>query len=104
MIDEDYTEDKKHFEYLSKEIYENFNWINVHKAMIALGWFWSFGRDSFGEEIMSVPSLETIKRTAYLLLKQAYEEKKEKISTGGFSAGWVKGKLYLEFILEYWST
>lgn len=99
MIDEGYVEGKKSFEYLSKEIHEQFNWESLHKAMTAVNWCWSLGTDSFGKDNMGVPSLETIKNHAYALLKLAYDEEKS-ISTGGFSAGWDSGELYLVFTFE----
>jgi hypothetical protein len=99
MIDEGYIDGKKSFDYLSKEINKSFNWEKVHKAMIAVNWNWCLGKDSFGQDNMGVPSLVTIKNHAYALLKDAYE-KGNTISTGGFSAGWDCGELYLVFTLE----
>jgi hypothetical protein len=98
MINEGYAEGKKSFEYLSKEIHEQFNWERLHKAMTSVNWCWALGTDSFGKCNMGVPSIETIKNQAYALLKQAYDEEKQ-ISTGGFSAGWDSGELFLVFTL-----
>lgn len=100
MIDEGYAEGKKSFEYLSKEIHEQFNWERLHKAMTAVNWCWSLGTDSFGKDNMGVPSIETIKNHAYALLKEAYGLEKGQISTGGFTAGWDSGELYLVFTFE----
>ena len=104
MIDEGYAEGKKSFEYLSKEIHEQFNWERLHKAMMAVNWCWSLGTDKFGKDNMGVPSIETIKNHAYALLKEAYDLEKGGISTGGFSAGWDSGELYLVFTFEEAST
>lgn len=103
LINEGLQDGKKSFEFLAKEIGKNFGWDRVHKAMIALNWCWSLGRDSFGNDNMGIPNIETIKNHAYRLLKQAYEEDKT-ISTGGFTAGWDSGELYLTFTLEEWSS
>jgi len=99
LIDEGYVEGKKSFEYLSKEIHDNFKWENVHKAMVAINWCWLLGKDKFGKGNYGVPSIETIKNHAYSLLKEAYESGNQ-ISTGGFSAGWDGGELFLSFTLE----
>lgn len=103
LIDDGYKEGKKSFEHLTKEINEYFNWANVHKAMVATEWCWSLGKDEFGNDNKGVPDITTIKNHAYRLLKIAYEEEKQ-ISTGGFSAGWDGGELYLVFTLEEWSA
>lgn len=99
LIDQGYTEGKKSFEYLAAAIHEGFNFTNVHKAMTAVGWVWSFGKDENGIENLGVPSLETIKNHAWVILKKAYDEERH-FSTGGFSAGWESGELYLVFTLE----
>ena len=99
LIDEGYVEGKKSFEFLSKEIHDNFNWENVYKAMRALEWEWSFGKDKEGNDMMGIPSMQTIKNTAFELLKEAYD-KENQFGTGGFTAGWDSGELYLVFTLE----
>lgn len=99
LIDEGYVDGKKSFAHISKLIHEEFNWENVHKAMKALDWCWKMGVDEFGKDRMGIPSLDTIKNSAYSLLKQAYDTGNH-ISTGGFSAGWEDGQLYLIFTLE----
>lgn len=103
LIDEGYKDGKKSFEFLTKQIHENFRWDNVHKAMMAVNWCWSLGRDSFGKDNYGVPNIETIKNHAFALLKTAYDDEKQ-ISSGGFSAGWDSGELYLTFTLEEWSA
>ena len=100
MIDEGYAEGKKSFEYLSKEIHEQFNWERLHKAMTAVNWCWSLGTDKLGKDNIGVPSIETIKNHAYALLKEVYDLGKGSISTGGFSAGWDSSELYLVFTFE----
>ncbi len=90
---------KPSFELFAKEIEKTFNWSNVHKTMILLEWYWSFGIDKNGVENKGMPSLETIKNHAYILLKKAYSDEIT-ISTGGFTAGWDNGELFLSFTLE----
>ncbi len=102
MIDEGYAEGKKSFKYYSDELNENFNWNKVHKAMIAVEWHWYFGKDKFNADNMGIPSLETIKNHAYALLKEAYDDMLTH-STGGFTAGWERGELFLSFTLEDFS-
>jgi hypothetical protein len=68
--------------------------------MMAVGWCWSLGTDKFGKDNMGMPSLETIKNHAYAMLKEAYDLGKGQISTGGFTAGWDSGELFLVFTLE----
>lgn len=92
--------DKPSFDYLVKEIYQYFDFNTVHKAMLAIGWEWYFGKDELGNYCMGVPSIETIKNRAYTLLKKAYDKEIGRISAGGFSAGWDSGELYLTFTLE----
>jgi hypothetical protein len=104
LIDAGLQEGKKSFKLLAQEINESFNWENVHKAMMAVGWCWSLGTDKFGKDNMGVPSLETIKNHAYAMLKEAYDLGKGQISTGGFTAGWDSEELFLVFTLEETST
>ncbi|MGA9651945.1 hypothetical protein [Pedobacter sp.] len=98
-IDNGYAPGKKSFEYLAKSIGESFDFKLVHKAMLAVEWKWSFGTDKYGIENYGIPTLDTIKQHAARLLKEAYD-KDCSISTGGFSAGWDSGELYLLFQLE----
>lgn len=92
--------EKPDFEYLVKEINQYFNFEKVHKAMIATEWHWNFGQDSYGQDRDGIPTLSTIKNYAYHLLKQAYDEDLSRVCSGGFSAGWDNGELYLTFTLE----
>ena len=103
LIDEVYKDGKKSFEFYIKEMEEHFNFEKVHKAMTAINWCWSFGKDDLGQERKGVPDLCTIKNRAYSLLKEAYDENKQ-ISTAGFTAGWDSDELYLVFNLEEWSV
>lgn len=103
LIDQGYIDGKKSFEYLTKDINENFNWQNVHKAMIATDWNWALGTDEFGKYNMGIPNVSTIKNHAYILLKKAYDEENNRAS-GGFTAGYEDGNLYLEFTIEEWSS
>lgn len=102
LIDKGYIEGKKSFEYLCKEIHDNFNWNKVHRAMVATRWEWYLGKCEMGNNY-GIPNIATIKNTAYRLLKMAYEEEKT-ISGGGFCAGWENGELYLAFTLEEYSA
>jgi hypothetical protein len=88
----------KTFEAHSKEIFENFDWERVHKAMIATNWVWSFGKDNYG-----IPDVNTIKKHAYTYLKEAFE-KQSQVSTGGFTAKYEDGNLSLAFTLEEWES
>lgn len=99
-IDEGFLEGKKSFKYLSKQVYENFDWNKVHKAMIAVEWYWDLGKDKYGKPKKGIPSIETIQNAAYDLLKRAYEGECQ-VSSGGFTAVWENGELYLSFTLEY---
>lgn len=103
LIDEGYAEGKKSFEYYVKEFGENFKWENVHKVMTALNWCWYFGKDAFGQDNYGVPKLETIKNHAYARLKEAYETGNQS-STGGFTAGWEGGEMFLVFTVEEWTA
>ena len=99
LIDAGLKEGKISFELLAKEIHDSFNWENVHKAMMALNWCWSLGKDEDGTRFMGVPDIDTIKRKAYQKLKEVYETGNQ-ISSGGFSAGWDGEELFLVFTLE----
>jgi len=99
LINEGYVKGEKSFEFLAKKIDEDFNWGNVHIAMTALNWCWSFGVDKQGLENKGVPDVQTLKNTAYRFLKTAYEDECQ-VSSGGFTAGWDNGDLFLIFTLE----
>jgi len=99
LIDAGLQEGKKSFNLLVQEIYESFNWQNVHKAMMATNWCWSLGKAEDGTHLMGVPNIETIKTTAYKRLKHAYETG-EQVSSGGLSAGWDGEDLFLVFTFE----
>lgn len=103
LIDDGYVEGKKSFEYFTKEIGENFNWEKVHKAMKALDWVWYFGKDKLGKDQMGIPDIPTLKNSAYLLLKESYEDGLTH-GLGGFSAGWEDGEMFLAFTLEDYCT
>lgn len=99
LIDEGFVEGKKSFDYYINEIKEQFDFELVHKAMMATGWVWHFGDDILDRTRMGIPDLDTIKNTAYSLLKEAYESYKH-VGSGGFMAGWEHGEMYLTFTLE----
>jgi len=103
LIDQGYTNGKRSFEVCVKEIFESFNFENVHKAMVATNWTWVLGTDENGNDNEGIPSLQTIKNHALNLLKQSYDLGQQ-ISTGGFSCGIDTGELYLVFSLEENST
>lgn len=99
LIDRGYVDGKKSFKFLAEEIHENFDFKKVYDVMKAIDWHWYFGKDKYDKDLMGIPSIDTIKNTAYDLLKQSYDEEKQ-ISTGGFSAWWDNGELGLSFTLE----
>jgi hypothetical protein len=99
LIDEGYAEGKKSFEHLAKQIAANFNWKKVHAAMMATNWAWYFGDDELGRENYGIPTVQTLQNHAIALLKNAYDTECQ-TSTGGFTAGWDNGQLYLTFTLE----
>ena len=104
LIDKGINEGKKSFDFLANQINKHFDWGKVHKAMIATDWHWVLGQDEFGNDNRGIPDIKTIKNTAYALLKSAYEAEKGSIGTGGFTAGWDNGELYLVFTLEEWAS
>lgn len=99
LIDEGYAEGKKSFQFYAKEIGSTFDFKMVHKAMMATEWKWLLGTDNLGADNYGIPTLETMQNHAYSTLKAAYDTGNT-ISTGGFSAGWEDGSLYLTFTLE----
>lgn len=103
LIDNGFADGKRSFEVCVKEIFESFNFENIHKAMVATKWSWYLGKDENDNENHGTPTLDTIKRHSLILLKKAYDEEKQ-ISTGGFTCGIDDGQLYLVFTLEENST
>ena len=91
-------ENKLPFEDYIKEINENFDFVKVHKCMIATNWNWYFGKDESGFDKMGIPSLETLKNEAYRLLEEAYHSECQ-ISTAGFTAFWEDDVLQLIFTI-----
>jgi len=73
-------------------VMNDFDFERVHKAMVALDWEWK-------SELKKVPSIEELKSTAIYLLCSALRHK-NKIRTGGFSASFEDGELYLDFTIE----
>ena len=84
-----------------EQIMENFDFENVHKVMVALGWGWSFGRGGSG-----IPSVESLKERAMVLLSNVEDLICEGAtitsSSGGFEAKYHDGCLSLSFIVEEW--
>lgn len=103
LINEGYLDGKKEFDYCAKEIFDNFNFENVHKAMKVLDWAWQLGKDENDKSIMGIPTVDSIKREAYKHLKNAYDTGNH-TGSGGFMAGWDDNELYLIFNLEQYST
>ena len=103
LINEDYVAGKKSFSFLIRKINEGFNWDLVHKVMLHLNWVWHFGKENNGQDQMGVPNVQTIQNNALDLLKQAYDGEML-VSSGGFSAGWEDGELFLVFTLESYQT
>lgn len=102
LIDQGYKDGKKSFEFYTREFFDNFDFEKVHKVMMATNWVWSFHTHEDGTEDKGVPDLNTIHNHAYKLLKEAYDNGNH-VSTGGFTAGWENGELYLSFTLEEFS-
>lgn len=100
LIDDGFIDGKKSFEYFAKEIHDDFNWIMVHRAMIANEWYWALGKDEMGKDRRGIPCLTTIKNYAYELLRSAYNAGTGQISSGGFTAGWDGNEMFLTFTLE----
>lgn len=94
---------KQPFEHYAKQVLKEFDFEKVHKAMIATNWHWVFGYDEDKNEIKGVPTVDTLKNRAIILLRDAYKSGNSH-STGGFMAGWENDEMYLSFILEDFST
>lgn len=94
LIDEGYVDGKKSFEFLCRNIGEQFDFERVCKTMKALDWVWSFGNERYG-----IPNVDTLKQTAIKLLREVYDNERGTVSTGGFTAGWDDGDLYLTFTI-----
>lgn len=103
LINAEFKEGKKSFEYLAGRCSSEFNFDRVHRVMTALNWCWFFGKDESGMDIMGVPSISTMRNHAYRILKEAYDDGHQH-ATGGFFAGMDDGELYLTFQIEEWSA
>lgn len=99
-IDEGFVEGKKSFEYIWQELGKSFDWARVHKMMLAVEWYWSFGNDQNGVDQMGIPCIKTIQSCVYSLLKRAYDEDLASCSSGGFMVGWDGDEMYITFIAE----
>lgn len=98
-IDEGYMEGQKSFEYLVKNILENFNFKRVYDVMKLLDWGWHIPE----KDCLYIPTVEALKRAAYQHLKEAFDQKRT-ISTGGFTYGFDDGHLFLDFTIEAWHS
>jgi hypothetical protein len=78
-------------------ILDNFNFENVHDAMVRINWTWGMGDEEH------LPSIAELKKVACKLLEYTYQSKVG-ISTGGFEAEYSgqgnDGLLTLKFVLE----
>lgn len=99
-IDEGFVEGKKSFEYIWQELGKSFDWARVHKMMLAVEWYWSFGNDQNGVDQMGIPCIKTIQSYVYSLLKRAYDEDLTSCSSGCFVVGWDGDEMYITFIAE----
>lgn len=99
LIDLEYKEGKKSFDYVLKAIMTSFDFKSLHQAMTAVNWTWSVGRDAKGNNVAVVPSVETLEQKAEYMLKKVYDTGVS-ISSGGFCAGIDGGDIYLEFTFE----
>lgn len=91
LIDNGYEDGKKSFDFLWNKIEPYFNWKRVHDVMTFLNWEWK------GD---GVPSIETIISSARQRLFEVWEKEISGQSSGGFSAGYENGELWLSFTLE----
>jgi hypothetical protein len=103
LIDLDYKEGKKSFDYVLKDIMTSFNFRVLHQAMTAVNWTWNVGTDAKGNNVAVVPSVETLEQKAKELLKEVYD-REVSISTGGFCAGIDGDEIYLTFSFDSAST
>lgn len=100
LINEGYADGKRSLDFVVKEIFEGFNFEKVYQTMKALDWVWYFGVEADGREKYGIPNIQTLKNSAYRMLKEVYERGKGSNSTRGFRAGWDGGELYLTFSIE----
>lgn len=99
LIDEDYAEGKKSFQYLWNQILENFEWDRVYQVMKLLDWGWAV-KDRKG---LCIPNIEALQESAYSLCKDAYDEENNHAS-GGFYAAFQDNILSLSFIVADWAA
>ena len=95
LINEGYVDGKKSFDFLIEKIFKSFDFKKVYKVMKALDWHWHIHDENYG-----IPRIDTLKKEARRLLFEVYEQGKGSISTGGFSAGYEDGELWLSFSIE----
>lgn len=98
LIDEEYTNGKKSFDYVWHQVCENFDFNKVFTVMKALDWSWHFKDERCG-----IPTPKTIMETARTMMFESYNDGFQ-CSSGGFTVGWDSGEMYLVFQLEEFQT
>jgi hypothetical protein len=99
LINEGYVDGKKSFDYLFEKIHKYFDWQKVYTVMKALDWCWYMKEDTY-----AIPNINAIQKSARELLFRVYEKGSGSISTGGFTAGYEDGELWLVFQIEECNT
>ncbi len=95
LINEGYIEGKKSFAYQWEKIEPNFDWESVYKVMHALDWHWITSKRT-----REVPDIYKIKEHAKKTLFRVWRDEIVFLSSGGFSAGYEDGELWLEFTID----
>lgn len=98
LIDKGFIEGKKSFEFIQKEINENFDFEKVRKAMKATQWKWCFGRNKEGVERFRTPTILEMKKQVLRLLKDVYDEN-GCVASGGFWVGVYDNEWFVNFML-----
>jgi hypothetical protein len=83
-------------------IIENFDWERIHKAMVALDWFWGDDDEapSIGRLVIKARDLLTQAATS-----AAQHDEECHAATGGLRAtAWPDGELRLAFEVDLWDT
>lgn len=91
------------FEKSLNKLLKEFNFKKVHIAMTRTGHNWFFGLNEDGTELTAIPSVQTMRDLAAMLLRKSYETK-EILLNGGMLADATKDEISLTFILEEYAV